>query len=389
MSRRIPLTGSGWCVVAAAVILGLVGRAWGYPVLVTLGLTGLAVLALAGVTVVVRPSLRLTRSVAPDRISVGEPAAGRLVVRNLARWPLPAMVVVDRVDDRPHGIQVPVLRAGGSRTVHYPIPTDRRGRLPLGPLSVERQDPFGLFRRAQLHRDTGVLWVHPRVHPSYPVPVGTVPDFEGRAELSKAGTTWFSSLREYVPGDDPRRIHWRSTAHTGQLIVRESTDTMEPAVTIVLDTRSSVLDAAMFEHAVEVAASVAQGTVDGGRPARIQILGEDVPAVIAAGAVSLLDRLAAAVREPDAEPVHLLEEVDRAEPGGALVVVTGAGEPAVVARLAEQRRRFAPVVVITVVAAGLPLPAPYRRPGMVVLSGRTGAEAMAAWNHFVLGGVAG
>jgi uncharacterized protein (DUF58 family) len=369
MSRRIPLTGAGWLTLAGAAVLWLA--------------------VLAGVTVVVRPSLRLTRAVTPDRVSVGEPALGRLVVRNLARWPMPALIVVDRIGGRLNWIRVPVLRAGGSRTVHFPIPTDQRGRLTLGPLSVERHDPFGLFRRAQLHHDTGVLWVHPRIHPSYAVPVGTVPDFEGRAELSKAGTTWFSSLREYVPGDDPRRIHWRSTARTGQLIVRETTDTMEPAVTVVLDTRAPVLDAAAFEHAVEVAASVAHSTVEGGRPARVRILGEDGPAVAAAGAVSLLDRLAAAVRTQHAEPVRLLEEVDRAEPGGALVVVTGAGEPAVVAKLAEQRRRFAAVVVFAMVSAEPPLPAPYRRPGMVVLSGRTGAEAVSAWNHFVLGGVAG
>lgn len=389
MRHRIPLTGAGWSTLAGALALSLTGRVLGYPLLVTLGLTGLAVLALAAVTVVIQPNLRLARSVTPDRVSVGDPALGRLVVRNLARWPMPALVVIDRIGGRPNGIPVPLLRAGGSRTVHYPIPTDRRGRLTLGPLSVERNDAFGLFRRAQPHRDTGVLWVHPRTHPSYPVPVGTVPDFEGRAELSRTGTTWFSSLREYVPGDDPRRIHWRSTARTGQLIVRESMDTMEPAVTAVLDTRSSVLDAMAFEHAVEVAASVAQGTVEGGRPARVRILGEDGPAIAAAGAASLLDRLAAAVRVQHTEPVRLLEEVDRAEPGGALVVVTGAGEPAMIARLAEQRRRFAPVVVVTIVAADLPLPAPYRGPGMVVLSGRTGVEAMAAWNHFVIGGVSG
>jgi uncharacterized protein (DUF58 family) len=325
--------------------------------------------------------------VSPDRISVGEPALGRLVVRNLARWPLPAMVVVDRIGSRPHEIPVPLLRAGGSRTIHYPVPTGRRGRLALGPLSVERRDPFGLFRRAQPHRDGSVLWVHPRVHPCFPVPVGTVPDFEGKADLSKKGSTWFASLREYVPGDDPRWIHWRSTARTGQLIVRESVDTMEPTVTVVLDTRASVLDPDAFEHAVEVAASVAQGTVDSGRPARVRVVGEDGPAVAAAGALSLLDRLAAAERTPYPEPLRLLEEVDRAEPGGALVVITGVGEPAVVAKLAEQRRRFAPVVVVTMAGPGVPPPATYRRPGLALLSGRTGAEAMSAWNHFVLGGV--
>jgi uncharacterized protein (DUF58 family) len=282
-----------------------------------------------------------------------------------------------------------MLRAGGSRTVHYPLPVERRGRLQLGPLTVERRDPFGLFRRAQSQGETSVLWVQPRVHQLKPLAVGTVPDFEGRTDVSKAGTTTFASLREYVAGDDPRRIHWRSTARTGQLIVRESVDTMEPTVSVVLDSRVSVLDPTTFEHAVELAASVTQCTVDSGRPARIRIVGQDTAAVAAAGAVSLLDRLAAAEQIADGDPLRLLEEVDRTEPGGALVVITGVGEPAVFAKHAEQRRRFAPVVVMTMVAGAGRMAAAYRRPGMALLSARTGVEAAAAWNHFVLGGAVG
>jgi uncharacterized protein (DUF58 family) len=368
-------------------VLYLLGVGLAYPALVSIAVAGLALMLFAGVTVVVRPNVRMTREVSQDRISVGESVLGRFVVRSVSRWPLPALVVVDRIGERPFDVQVPMLRPGGSRTVHYPLPTERRGRLVLGPLTVERRDPFGLLRRAQSQHETSVLWVHPRVHPLNPLPVGMVPDFEGRAEVSKAGTTTFASLREYVPGDDPRRIHWRSTARTGQLIVRESVDTMEPAVTVVLDSRSHVLDPAAFEHAVEAAASVARCIVDSGRPARARIVGQDMAAVAAIGAVSLLDHLAAAEQIADTDPLRLLEEVDRSEPGGALVVVTGPDEPAVVAKLAEQRRRFAPVVVLTI--SGHSPPTSYRRPGMALLSASTGAEAAATWNHFVLSGAIG
>jgi uncharacterized protein (DUF58 family) len=392
MSRpwnRTPFTTSGWATLGTAVTLYTLGILLGFPILVTLAVTGLAVVAFAAVTVVVRPNVRTTREITPDRISVGGTALGKLVVRSLARWPVPSLVVVDNVGGRPHDIPVPTLRAGGSRTVHYPVPIDRRGRLQLGPLTVERRDPFGLFRRAQPQGGTSVLWVHPRVHQLRSLAVGTVPDFEGRTAVSKAGTTTFASLREYVPGDDPRRIHWRSTARTGQLIVRESVDTMEPTVSVVLDCRASMFNAATFEHAVELAASVTQSTAESGRPARLRIVGQDPASAAAAGAVSLLDHLAAAEQTTDSDPLRLLEEVDRGEPGGALVVVTGTGEPAVVARLAEQRRRFAPVVVIVMVAEGAPMPAAHRRPGMVLLSARTAVEAATAWNHFTLGGAIG
>jgi uncharacterized protein (DUF58 family) len=386
LRNRTPMTGTGWATLAVAVLLGAAGLVLGYATAVALGLTGLALCALAGLTVLVRPNVRLIRKVTPSRITVGRPAAGRLVVTNLARWPQPAIVVVDRLGGRPREVPVPALKVGGSRTVHYPVPTERRGRLTVGPLTVECRDPFGFFRRAQSQGETDVLWVHPRMHKVFPVPVGTVPDFEGRMEMAKKGSTSFASLREYVPGDDPRRIHWRTTARTGVLTVRESVDTMEPTVTVVLDTRSSVLDADSFEHCVEIAASVAESTLDSGRPGRVLIVGEDEQAMAEAGADSLLDRLAAAERSPDSDPLRLLETVDRAERGGALVVITGGGEPSVQARLAEQRRRFAPVIVTCVVSYGGPVPPQHRKPGMAVLYASTGLDAASVWNQLVLGG---
>ena len=159
----------------------------------------------------------------------------------------------------------------------------------------------------------------------------------------------FSSLREYEPGDDPRRIHWRSTARTGTLMVRELIDTTEPTTTIVLDTRTAAMTPGAFEHAVEVAASVAHAAVLAGRPARLLIPGEDAARLAEDGAVSMLDRLAAAGQGTD-DLAALLYTVERAPAGGALVVVTGAREPALPAKLGEQRRRFSPVVVATVLA---------------------------------------
>jgi uncharacterized protein (DUF58 family) len=220
-----------------------------------------------------------------------------------------------------------------------------------------------------------------------PLPVGRVPDFEGRrTDAARSGTVTFSSLREYVPGDDPRRIHWRTTARTGTLIVREHIDTTEPTTTVVLDTRAAAMDPEAFEHAVQAAASVAEATTRAGRPARVVILGEDPARLARLGAVSTLDRLAAAQRTPDGDPVRLMEAVQRTPAGGALVVVTGPPEPALASRLAGQRRRFTPVAVLAVLGADHGgEPPTYRRPGMVQVAARTGAQAAQAWDQMVLG----
>jgi uncharacterized protein (DUF58 family) len=377
------VTPAGWSVLLGALAAYALGVGLGYPSLVGIGLAGLLAFAVACAAVLVRPRLRVERAIAPDRVTVGEPALGQVTTRNLSRWPSPGFVVVDRLGGEPLELPVSGLPGTGTRTVHYPVPTRRRGALQLGPITVDRLDPLRLLRRPQGYGATETLWVHPRVHLTKPLPVGVVLDYEGRlADSAPRGTVTFSSLRDYVPGDDPRQIHWRSTARTGKLIVREHVDTSEPTVTVVLDTRPSVLAGAAFEAAVEVAASVAVGSERHGHPVALHVLGEDRAAVERAGATGLLDRLAAAVPAPADDPVALLDLVERAAPGGALAVVTGQAEQGVVARLSSQRRRFAPVVVLSL---GDGDPGSARRPGMSVLRARTAADAVAAWNRLVTG----
>ena len=67
----------------------------------------------------------------------------------------------------------------------------------------------------------------------------------------------FISMREYVPGDDPRMIHWPTTARTGTLMIREHVEVRRPEYTIVLDTARAVGTPDDFEEAVDVAASLA------------------------------------------------------------------------------------------------------------------------------------
>jgi uncharacterized protein (DUF58 family) len=385
--RRLSITSTGVGLAVAAVACYGVGVALGYRLLVIVSVGLLAMLVAGVIPLTVRPSVALSRLVAPDRVSVGEPALGRLHVRNLSRWPSPAFTAVDLIGGEALSLGVRPLAGRGRRTLHYPVHARRRGRLRLGPLTVERRDALGLFAWRQRQTDDGVLWVHPRVHPMRPLPVGIVPDYEGRTtEHARLGTVTFSSLREYVPGDDPRQIHWRTTARTGHLIVREHIDTMEPTTTVVLDTRTDVLAPDAFEDAVELVASVIRAVEGAGRPAALHIQGERPAEAIAAGARGSLDRLALAQQSADADPLPLLETVDRVPPGGALVVVTGAVVGAVLGRLAEQRRRFAPVVVVAIEPDGQAVGI-QRRPGLAVLTARSAAEGVAAWHRMITGDV--
>jgi uncharacterized protein (DUF58 family) len=254
-------------------------------------------------------------------------------------------------------------------------------------LTVRRRDPIGLFTWAQRQTADGVLWAHPLVHRVRPLPLGVIPDYEGRStQTAHLGTVTFSSLREYAPGDDPRRIHWRSTARLGTLIVREHIDTSEPTTTVMLDTRPEVFDAGAFEEAVQVAASVVRTVEQIGRPVALHIAGEPPDRGAVEGASSSLDRLALATRSASDDPVRFLDTIDRIAGGGVLAVVTGDAEPGVLARLAEQRRRFAPVVVICLLPSGTGAgPGMRRRLGLVILTAGSAAEACTEWNRMVHG----
>jgi hypothetical protein len=120
-----------------------------------------------------------------------------------------------------------------------------------------------------------------------------------------------------------------------------------------------------------------------GRPVALHILGERAADVAASGATGPLDRLALAERT---ESASLVDALDRIPAGGALVAVTGALPPAAMTRLAEQRRRFAPVVV-TVLDPATETGGIRRRPGMAMLSARSAVEATAAWHRMINGDV--
>ncbi len=372
----IRLTAAGWGTVVGAVLLLGSGALLRYPALVGLGTAG-AVGLLAALGYLARPShLVVDRTVTPARVPAGTAAGGRLRIRNAGRFPVVRVEAVESVDGRPVTVPVPGLRPGGQRDLDYPVPAPRRGLVRVGPLILRRVDPLGLARRDVRLTGYDLLWVHPRTHRVAPLPVGVALDFEGRlTDAAPHGSTAFAALREYQPGDDPRHIHWRSTARLGTLMVREHVDTTEPTVAIVLDTRASVLDEAAFESAVEVCASVAAASRRVGHEVSFAAVGEDRAAVAAAGGYDLFDRFAAVTRTPGTDAAALVRLVDRAPAGGCLLVVSGY-PPGLVVSLAGQRRRFSRVTIVQCGQNGAATdPVPLRRPGLTVIRAADAATA--------------
>jgi uncharacterized protein (DUF58 family) len=154
------------------------------------------------------------------------------------------------------------VEAGGRREVSYRVRSDLRGRYPLGPLQLRLTDPFGLCELTRSFSTYDNLTVIPRVEPLAPVRLsGEAKGYgDGRQRsLALAGEDDVIP-RGYRYGDDLRRVHWRSTARYGELMVRREEQPQRARCTVLLDTRGIAFQGAgpdsAFEWAVAGAASV-------------------------------------------------------------------------------------------------------------------------------------
>lgn len=340
MGGRSPLTPLGWGVSGASILLYAAGAWLGYPELAVLATGGLVAVLLALTWTLPQPRLDVRREIAPLKVEREQPAVGVLHVAHAGRGLHTGLSATDTAGDTTVDVRIPRLHAGRTRTVNYRLPTHRRGEIPVGPLRLIRGDPLGLARRVRAYGDPVTLLVRPRTVALPLLPSGRAHHLEGpTTDRAPAGTATFHALREYVIGDDLRHVHWRSSARTGTLMVRQLVDASLPQTTIVLDTRPDVYrDPDDFELAVDVAASVAVGAARLNFPVRI-LTGQGRLVETRGGpedVQQLLDRLS--FLQPADSPHTAIDVVRRVRAGGSLVVVTG-GENELTG-VGAVRRRF-------------------------------------------------
>lgn len=344
------LSATGWgTLLAGAALLGA-GYGFGYGEAAALGLTCLAAVVTAVLWTLPRPQLGAERRIAPRRVGRGDPADGIVTLTNTGTRTRRGLRATDLCDGRPLTLDIPVLRAGGSQELHYALPTTRRGRITVGPLRLERTDPLGLARRIRSYGSADTLVVRPRVCLLPVLPSGKAHHVEGpTSDTADDGSLTFHALREYVLGDDLRRVHWRSTARTGTLMVRQMVDVSLPHTTLVLDTRpGAYVSDDDFELAVDAAASIAYAAARSHFP--VHVLSEAGPILLTDGsgndADALLDRLALVGRSDRASAAAAFDGLEHHRGGGSLVVVTGTGDTDGLTALGRVRRRFDRVTML-------------------------------------------
>jgi uncharacterized protein (DUF58 family) len=186
-------------------------------------LTGLLIVSFVWSRVSLR-GLEVTRETKSNRAQVGQTLVERVRVKNDSRFPKLWVEAIDHSDMPGHQISR-VVNLNPNDANRWKVETwcSRRGRFQIGPLTLRSGDPFGLFPIEESVPDVRELIVYPAVVDlmGFRLPVGDLPGGNATQRRTQFLTPNASGVRQYMPGDSFNRISWKTTARTGQLMVKE------------------------------------------------------------------------------------------------------------------------------------------------------------------------
>jgi uncharacterized protein (DUF58 family) len=305
----------GWIVLGAAIGSGAIAWLLGWVEFLYLGLTLAGGLLVAALFLTGRASFRVEIALTPRRVTAGERAFGRLLVTNTGARRSSATRLELPVGRGEAEFAIPPLAPAAEHEELFAVPTARRALIVAGPAVSVRGDQLGLLRRRVRWAEPVELFVHPTTTLLAPSQSGLVRDLEGTVTQTLTNSDLaFHALRPYEPGDDQRYVHWRTTARTGQLMVRQFQETRRSELVLTLLVGTSGYGSAdadpgdEFELAVSIMASLAAQVV---RTATVTTLLDD----------SCRLGLAVGLRTTPREFIR--ETLARTAPPSVLVVVAG------------------------------------------------------------------
>ena len=331
-------------------------------------------------------SVQISRRTRSRRSTVGRTAEESLNIRNTGFLPHVWIEIRDHSTLPWHRISrvVDALPPKRYRTWAVRTLCRRRGQFILGPLTVYSGDPFGLFRFKRELKPTSEMIVYPAVIPipSFAPPLGQLPGGDAVRGRTHYITTNVAGVRDYAPGDSFSRIHWRSTARTGRLIVKEfeldptsdiwifadlhqsvqaglpvpeEEEPLDPVISILRGRKRAEieLDPSTEEYVVTAAASIAQHFIYKDRAVGLVAYGQTrevmQPDRGHRQLTKILETLAIGRAEGTASlPQVLLTEGDRLGRGVTLVVITPSLDPLWVAAARELVRRGATIIAVLI-----------------------------------------
>jgi len=212
-----------------------------------------------------RYQLRCERQIIPARVAPGQPATVRVRLDNVSRISTGLLLAEETIPyslgSRPRYVLNGIER-GGSREVSYQLRSDLRGKFVIGPMRVRIADVFGLVELTANFASKNTLTVTPKIVPLTAASTtgSWSSDGDGRTRMTAAAGDDDVIPRAYRDGDELRRVHWRSTARYGELMVRREEQRWQDRAVVILDSRRSAHagtgPSSSFEFAVSAAASI-------------------------------------------------------------------------------------------------------------------------------------
>jgi uncharacterized protein (DUF58 family) len=375
---RTGLTRQGVAVVGAGLSAIAVGRVFGlielYIIAAAFFASVVAALLYAWVR---RPRVEADRWIHPSVLVAGDTGHVDIRLRHRGRissapFVLEEPVVRTMTEDHVARLPVAALQAGTVSSSGYRVPTTVRGVIALGPLRLIFDDPLGIARSTTPVAGADEIVVAPRTLPIDMPELGRGTLGRSLLESSRRlGPGDFHGLREYATGDEPRSIHWRASARTDDLMVKEFTVEGLHRCTVVFDPSPGVhVSNAAFEHGVTAAASLVSSAMRAGLTTRfvtgggIDLRGPEV--------VNTTQRVLARI-EPTEAPLAAFD-TDMADGLVLLVVVTGSH------RAATWRvsQAMSDPTITRVLVATNEVPA-----GRLAVPARSDEEFVAAWQSLV------
>lgn len=349
-------TGTAWTLVAVGAASVLAGWLLGWVESFVLAASCLVALLTAIPFVVGRGTVLIERTIDPRRVTVGDRAVAEMHVTNSASRPSVSLTIDERIDGNRVSIDVPGLAPLQQTEFLYTLPTNHRGKYQIGPASIGRGDPLGLLHRSIGETKTEEFYVHPRTVPAKALSAGFAKDLEGPTfDSSPAGDVAFHAIREYEPGDDPRHVHWMSTARMNSLMVRHYVDNRRPQLGVLVDGRIAAASPESFELAIEVAGSLGVSGVKRETPISVWV---DDSVLVGRERPRSIDELLDALAEVGPAPTQLVPQANRllrTERGTSVLVLVTAASAVDLVPVVEQFRRRVALIVIAVGSTGQPI----------------------------------
>jgi uncharacterized protein (DUF58 family) len=284
---RIRLTHRGAGLLTGGIVVAILGLVFGMSDVIALGAAGIFLVGGSALWMAAsrldrgRGALTVTRRIQPNPAIRGQETTTTILVRarrpsaavaaRLARLRLGEQAAHELCDASTQRarISTDVDRI----SIRYTVRPRNRGRWALGPLLASRLDVFGVIRADQELGPTDQVAVWPQTVDLQVRARGAFGDHERTGSGARLASTEDTTLREYVAGDDPRRVHWASAARRGYLVVRADESGGLPPVTVIIDDgllpHRDRPDRGQGEWAIECAASIAVSLARAGHPVRL------------------------------------------------------------------------------------------------------------------------